>query len=105
MKVKVGEEIKEIKISGRNGIECTSDIVGNTGDVEYDYDSEMYCMAPEEFAWWETYAEKENEVIRLEKDLTFEQREEYFLQDDLFDFAGMDAEVDRRLKWLHENCK
>ena len=105
MKVKVGEEIKEIKIYGRNGIECTSDIVGNTGDVKYDYDSEMYCMTPEEFAWWEAYAEKENEVVRLENNLTFEQREEYFLQEDLLDYTDMDAEVDRRLKWLHENCK
>jgi hypothetical protein len=66
MNVLVNGQIKGLSIRDRNGIDWTQDLIGNCGygDAGFTWndDAEMYETSEENFTWWETYIEGQEEV-------------------------------------------
>lgn len=98
MTILVNGEAEELRVIGKNGIECTNDILGNYGSLHYDQEMEAYTMTNEKFEWWAPVVDALNEINELEEKLSEDARKEYEAED--FSCADLDDEVKARLEWL-----
>jgi hypothetical protein len=66
-----GKEVNLTIIDRKSGIEWTSDLIGNAGDLNYNSEREMAEMSEDQIEWWS------NTIEGLEKieDLTEEAKE------------------------------
>lgn len=97
MRIIVNGEEKELEAIGENGIEWTSDLLGNYDALRYDDEQDQYTMTEDEFAWWEPVVKMLNEINALEGDLDEDTKAKYKGEHWSND---LDDEVKERLVWL-----
>lgn len=80
-RIKESGEIKELTITGTNGIEWTSDLLGNHDALNYNRETEEYEMTTEDFDWWSEYIENhktdKKEISELAEELNIKESEIY----------------------------
>lgn len=70
MKITIKEtgEIKELVITGTNGIEWTNDLLGNNGVLTWNKETEQHEMSQDDFDWWKEYIDNyEDDTLRAEE--------------------------------------
>lgn len=107
MKVRIQEtgEIENLNYRDcKTGIDCTTDIIGNTGAIgnyiKWDEDEQIYCMAKDDFAWWEQYLDQ----LEKDEEKLQEYREKYgsdVVNDMIFRFDPYNGDYD----YHHDNMK
>lgn len=59
-------EKKDLHISDRkSGLDWTSDLIGNSGDLNYNREEERYEMTSEDYDWWSNTIEGLNKIDDL----------------------------------------
>lgn len=102
MKVVVNGEARELTAMGINGIEWTTDLLGNYDALHYDNDTDEYTMAEDEFEWWKPVVDMLNEINELEQELGEDARGKYESE---YWPSDLDDEAKARLDWLKSNIK
>lgn len=80
--IKETKQIKELTIYGENGIEWTTDLLGNAGALkEKDEETEILILNQEDFDWWKEYIKNhesdEEEITELAEELNIDINEIY----------------------------
>lgn len=74
-------ELRDLTIKDNNGIEWTSDLLGNANALHYNESNGFYEMSHEDFDWWDEYIEYHKcdaeEITALAEELKIEESEIY----------------------------
>ena len=77
LKIRETQEVKELEIRDKNGIEWTKDLLGNYDALQFDCETEQYEMNKEDYEWWKEYIKNheadEQEVMELAEELGIEE--------------------------------
>lgn len=102
IRIKESQELKNLIITGTNGIEWTNDLLGNNDALHYNKDTEEYEISQDEFNWWEEYINNHNadreEITAIAAELNIDESEIYdkvnqYITNDLGDEHGIKQNV------------
>ena len=76
-RIKGTNEIVELKVYDKNGVEWTRDLIGGSGAlgdyIHWDENDEIYVISQDDYDWWvnyiKEYEEGEGEFKKLKRDL------------------------------------
>lgn len=95
IRIRETQEVKDLEIRAKNGIEWTYDLLGNYDALHYTIDTEEYEMDQEEYEWWQKYIENheadEQEVMELAEELGIDEWEIWEIINDYM-FGDLDNE-------------
>lgn len=79
LRIKETQEVKDLEIRDRNGVEWTNDLLGNYDALKFNKETEEYEMSQEAYEFWSEYIKNhvsdEREVIELAEELGIEESE------------------------------